>query len=148
MGVAWFDHQYGVQPAVSWTWFSVQLDSREELMVYRWLTPGGDRSDTLATFVPRGGKVHNLSGRQVELTQLESWTSPRSANTYGSRWRIQIAEEHLDLTVTARRPDSEIWPDGQLPYIEADSDVSGSRDGKAVRGYAFAEQVFFPNQQP
>jgi len=145
-GVAWFDHQYGAQPAVSWTWFSVQLSSREELMVYHWFTPAGDRSSTLASFVSRGGKTRNLQADQVALTQLDTWLSPTTNIAYGKRWRIRIAAEELDLTITSRLPGSELLPPGQLPYIEADSDVSGTRKGKPVHGYAFAEQVFQPDQ--
>lgn len=146
-------------------WISVQLDSGEDLM----LTTVWDRHGETPSLEAFGG-VGLVRGdddwRRVigpgAITRTRFWRSVEQGAVYAAGWRVQVADWGLDLTITPRHAD-QLTPivDDTAPGLARDAmrglfgpalnhlgafwegscRVSGTFEGRAVKGVAFAELV-------
>jgi predicted secreted hydrolase len=141
-GIAWFDHQYGVSPTVSWQWFSVQLDDGRDLMVYQWNAAVGFPEYLTATLAGAECGQQTLDASQIALTRLGTWTSPASGIAYGNAWQLEIPERGLTLQVKPYVESSELvrsTADGG-PYLSADCEITGTERGAPLHGLGYVEQ--------
>jgi predicted secreted hydrolase len=149
-GIAWMDHQWGdfvVAAALTWDWFSLQLDDQTELMLYVLRDPTGAAVALYGTQVLADGQTRDLDADHATVTATGSWTSPHTGGVYPAGWEIVLADGQR-LEVRPSLADQELWfPElaGQVdgvvtqPYWEGAVSVTGDRRGVGyveLTGYA------------
>jgi predicted secreted hydrolase len=145
-GEGWFDHEWGSsqlgEGVVGWDWFSLRLDDRSELMVYRLRREDGSPGPySSGTLVRADGSTRRLGADEVLLDPTGWWTSPATGGRYPSGWRIAVPSEQLDLAVAPLVPAAELDGRGStgVVYWEGPVEVTGSRRGEGyaeLTGYA------------
>lgn len=147
-GEAWMDREYGPftfeDELAGWDWFALQLDDRRELMVYLLR----DKSGAYTTWsggalVGADGSSERLSLGDLEVEQLEHWTSRETGNAYPVAWTIRIPRFSAQLLVRAQVRCCELDTRGStsLIYWEGPVDVSGELQGAPASGRGFMELV-------
>ncbi|MEO8594037.1 MAG: lipocalin-like domain-containing protein [Candidatus Solibacter sp.] len=135
-GSAWMDHEWfthQLEPdQQGWDWFSAQLDSGAQLMLFQLRHPDGTVDPFSAgTYIAPGGKPTHLKRADFHLEPLEFWKSAKTGGRYPVRWRITVPSLHLQLECAAALPDQElVAEDGAMPsYWEGAVTYSGSARG-------------------
>jgi predicted secreted hydrolase len=146
VGEGWFDHEWGSsqlgEGVAGWDWFSLRLDDRTELMVYRLRREDGSADPySSGTLVRTDGSTRRLAADEVVLEPTGWWTSPATGGRYPSGWRITVPSESLDLEVAPLVPAAELDGRGStgVVYWEGPVEVSGSHRGEGyaeLTGYA------------
>ncbi|MDB4986071.1 MAG: AttH component of AttEFGH transport system [Myxococcaceae bacterium] len=141
-GQAWFDHQWGdfsQTNKAGWDWFSVQLDSGEQYMVYLIKDGSGTVVDKLGTLIKANGSTVDLAPSALSDLAISHWTSPHTSYTYSSGWKVTVPGGFL--MVTPQVKDQELVvpssPDGK--YWEGATTVTGTINGQPVRGKGYTE---------
>lgn len=138
-GLSWFDREWSTsllsEDQRGWDWFSLQLDSGEDLMFFRLRSDTQDYVD--GTLVSAGGTGIPLDPSAVELTPTGFWTSPSTDTEYPIAWTLRVPEHNLDLTLEATIPNQELST--RVSYWEGAVRVSGTRDNLPLSGRGFAE---------
>lgn len=106
-GNVWFDHQWGDFDAVTlgWNWFALHLADGSDVMLYALFDAQGKPIVTAGTVSNASGAAVALKPGEVELTPLDTWTSPRTQVAYPVGWRVRLPSG--ELTVKPMVPDSE-----------------------------------------
>lgn len=145
-GTSWMDHEFGsadLSPElVGWDWFSIHLTDNRELMIYRLRRADGSSDPASSgTLVLADGRTHHLSASDIQLTPLNTWTSPTSKATYPSRWQVSIPSLGISLNLTPLLVDQELRTgrSTQVTYWEGAVDVSGTEQGQPVLGKGYIE---------
>ncbi|RMH04232.1 MAG: carotenoid 1,2-hydratase [Nitrospirae bacterium] len=144
-GVSWMDHEFGsgqmAHNVVGWDWFSLQLDSNMEVMVYLLRqTDGTPHPASSGTVVFPDGQYQHLPLSQIRLTVHEFWKSPHSGAKYPASWTLDIRSLGLSAKILPLLPDQELQtPSTQVTYWEGAVDVSGIYRGQAVTGTGYVE---------
>jgi predicted secreted hydrolase len=145
-GEGWFDHEWGSsqlgEGVSGWDWFSLRLEDRSELMVYRLRCEDGSADPySSGTLVRADGSTRRLTVDDVTFEPTGWWTSPATGGRYPSAWRIVVPSEQLELRVDPLVPAAELDGRGSIGviYWEGPVEVSGSRRGEGyaeLTGYA------------
>lgn len=142
-GEAWYDHEFGTSVLEDgvrgWDWFGLQLDDGRELMLFLLRRDDGTFSSASAgTLVGVDGAARALGAGDFRIEALDTWTSPRSAAAYPSRWRIAVPSAELDLEARPLVADCELTATGTtgVAYWEGPVEV---RDGTGEIGRGYAE---------
>lgn len=145
-GTSWMDHEFGsadLSPDLAgWDWFSIQLTDKRELMVYRLRhTDGSSDAASSGTLVFPDGRTQHLSASDIQLTPLDTWTSPTSKATYPHRWQVSIPSLELSLKLTPLLADQELRTtrSTQVTYWEGAVSVEGAEQGQAIKGQGYVE---------
>lgn len=146
--VAWMDHEFGSnqlqEDQVGWDWFSIQLDSGKELMLYVMRRKDGtiDRHSS-GTIVFADGRSRHLQRREFRIEATDYWQSPISKGKYPIAWRIDIPSQKLKLTVVPPLKGQELVTGKStgVTYWEGCVDVDGSVDGAPDRGRGYVEMT-------
>lgn len=129
-GQGWLDREWSSQPLAGdqsgWDWFSLSFDSGARMMGFQ-LRDGG-AGFTAATWIGPDGSATALPDGALRLTPLE--TSSVQARDIPTRWRVELQERDLDVTVNALNPQT--WMATSFPYWEGPVRIAGSHQG---RGY-------------
>jgi predicted secreted hydrolase len=142
-GESWFDHEWATNQLapeqIGWNWLSVQFSDGSELMLYQMrLKNGGIDPSSSGTFIRRDGTSAYLSATAFRMTPTRTWRSGKTHAQYPIEWRIEIPEQRLQFTVAPVLDDQELAL-GPLTYWEGAIDVSGTRDGKSLKGRGYLE---------
>lgn len=147
-GTAWMDHEFSSEPLepdiVGWDWFSIQLEDNTELMVYLLRKSDGSYSSASSgTFIDENGKAFLLSEPDYEIEIHDHWKSPRSQALYPSRWRLRVPQSELELMIDPNLDDQELVTSksAQVTYWEGSVRVSGSKEGKPIKGVGYVEMT-------
>ena len=147
-GTSWMDHEFGSNQLTTkqtgWDWFSIQLDSNEELMLYFLrLKDGGFDSNSSGTWVDSLGDSQHLVLRDTQVTILDYWISPHTKGRYPMKWRVKIPSRQADLIVTAKVRDQELVLADKtgFSYWEGACAVSGTVAKQPVKGQAYVEMT-------
>jgi predicted secreted hydrolase len=143
-GELWLDREWSSSALASnqigWDWFALQLNDGRELMFYRLRNvDGGIDAASAGTLVKSDGSVRHLSKNEVHIDVLERWQSPHSTRLYPSRWRFEVPELDIALTLTPVLADQEhqgpitYW-EGAVLAVDADG-VSAGRGYVEMTGY-------------
>jgi predicted secreted hydrolase len=144
-GRSWFDQEFGsnqlTAEQIGWDWFSLYLSDGRELMIYFLrLKNGSVEPASSGTLIEPDGKTRYLPLREIELSVLNKWKSPRSGGNYPARWRIRVPSARIDLTVESYVADQELNTEGSTGVVYWEGAVGGqgsSPDGKVTcQGYA------------
>jgi predicted secreted hydrolase len=148
-GYSWMDHEFGttfLEPdQIGWDWFSIQLDSGQDLMLFQLRRRDGSiDSRSSGTLVEPDGTAKPFGAvREFTLSPQRIWTSPASRGRYPVAWRVRVPQENLDLAVRAVLDDQELrtGPATGVTYWEGAIDVSGTATGRPVRGRGYLEMT-------
>jgi predicted secreted hydrolase len=145
-GTSWMDHEFStasLQPGIDgWDWFSLQLDSNEELMIYILRqTDGTPHPASSGTIVQSDGATHHLSFTDFHIDVLAYWRSPHSNGLYPARWQLTVPSKRAILTVIPNLADQEMrTPDStNVTYWEGSVSVTGQTAGAQVKGEGYVE---------
>jgi predicted secreted hydrolase len=143
-GSSWFDHQWGDFIAIGgggWDWFALNLRDGSDLMLSFVRAKDGSYPLVYGTWVARNGSVRHITGAEINLTALGSWTSPHTGATWPAGWRVQIAQIGLDVTVTPEVGDQELntLASTGVIYWEGANSVAGTLAGHPIAGRSYVE---------
>lgn len=142
-GESWFDHEWATNQLAAnqtgWDWFSIQFSDGTELMIYRLRLKDGtaDRASS-GSWIAADGTVRHLKHDEIAMFPEEFWTSTKTGARYPIGWKVRV--ESLALEVAVRTPvrnqELALQP---VSYWEGLIDVSGTREGRAVKGHGYLE---------
>ncbi len=154
-GESWMDHEFSTDSLapdeVGWDWFSLQLDTGEELMLYRLRRRDGSADPhSGGTWVARDGATTALGLDDYALEELDRWRSPKTRITYPSRWRVRVPSRGLTLEVTPILADQELVTSRStgVTYWEGAVDARGTLRGRPVRGQGYVELTGYSGSVP
>lgn len=128
-GPAWLDREWSSQPLTAnqtgWDWFSLHLDSGEQVMLYRMRQQDGAPYLT-GTWIDAGGRTQLLHGADIQLIAQD--TARVAGRLMPVRWAIRIPGKQLDIVINALNPNA--WMNLRIPYWEGPVRLSGSHGGQ------------------
>jgi predicted secreted hydrolase len=131
-GLSWMDHEFGSGELQSnqagWDWFSIQLDDRRELMLYRLRQKDGSVTpQSSGSLVDAQGHVTHLLLGDFSTDATGTWKSPHTGGVYPQGWRVRVPRAGIDVTLRATVPDQELADSaGGVSYWEGAVDVLDS----------------------
>ena len=147
-GTSWMDHEFGSadlgDDLVGWDWFSLQLDDRRELMLYRLRRRDGSADPASSgTVIDRDGHGHHLFIGDFTLEPTSYWTSQISHARYPQRWRLTIPSLQLSLELVPRMAEQELSTthSTQVTYWEGAIETTGTAQEKPIHGQGYMELV-------
>jgi predicted secreted hydrolase len=142
-GESWFDHEWATSQLapdqVGWDWLSIDFADGTELMLYQMrLENGAADPESSGTWIAADGATTHLPKSAFQMTPTSSWKSGKTAATYPVEWRIDIPDRTLRIEVRPVLTNQELalMP---LAYWEGAVDVSGTRDGREIKGGGYLE---------
>ncbi len=139
----------------AWNWVAAQLDDNTEVTAAL-LVNGNDGSimEVKAIVVDEdGNRVQFDDSQGVKFTDSaetkeKTWGSVRTFVSYPTEYRLEVPGAGLDLTVSAAFGDQEFMTlIGKPAFWEGRCDVSGTKNGKAIKGLAYVERNGFNKDQ-
>jgi predicted secreted hydrolase len=147
-GSAWMDREFGTwrttENQKGWDWFSIQLETGAELMVYHLRNSSGAPSPfSSGTYVDPSGNFTHLKHEDFSLETKDYWRSPHTGAKYPCQWRVRVPRFEIDLTVTPVLKDQELDTRGttMIIYWEGACAVQGLHGSAATKGRAYVELV-------
>lgn len=129
-GQGWLDREWSSQPLSEdqsgWDWFSLSFEDGSRLMGFE--LRGLETVFTAATWIDPDGTATPYGDGALQATPLE--TSRVEGRDIPTRWRVELPERGVDVTVSALNPQS--WMGVSFPYWEGPVSATGSHEG---RGY-------------
>ncbi|AWM93028.1 iron ABC transporter permease [Pseudomonas sp. 31-12] len=133
-GPAWLDREWSSQPLTAnqtgWDWFSLHLDSGEQVMLYRMRQKDGAPYLT-GTWIDAQGQTQSLHASDISLTPQD--TAKVAGRDMPVRWSIKIPAKHLDISISALNPNA--WMDLRIPYWEGPVQFNGGTGYLEMTGY-------------
>jgi predicted secreted hydrolase len=144
-GLSWLDREFSTsvlgEGQVGWDWFSIQLDSGEDLMLYQMRRDDG-RPDphSKGSWIAVDGTKTHLAAAEFSIEATGRWKSPEGT-VYPSGWVLRVPGMGLELKVRPQVADQELRLNklSDLTYWEGTCRVEGTRLGRRVAGYGYAE---------
>lgn len=156
-GEVWFDHQWGdffvVGKPAGWQWFAMHLDNGDSIMVSEVRGADGEVIAIDGTLTTPDGtqRIFDAEKDNIQIQQLEQWTSPHTNGIYPSKWRIILEEEKLDMILQPVIADQEIpaIPIGNkaAAYWEGRADIFDSNSNQMI-GRAYVELSGYVDPDP
>ncbi|HEX8749363.1 MAG TPA: lipocalin family protein, partial [Pyrinomonadaceae bacterium] len=156
-GSAWMDREFGTwrttENQKGWDWFSIQLSTGAEVMVYHIRDARGAASPfSSGTYVDASGAWTHLTREDFELEATAQWRSPHTQAVYPSGWRLRVPRFGVDVTVTPVMKDQELDTQGttMIVYWEGACRVDGRHGNEPAEGRAYVELVGYDrsHEQP
>jgi len=131
-GNSWMDREWSTtvvdKKAIGWDWFSLQLDDQREIMFFHIRREDGSIEPASGgTIILSDGTTRRLALDEVQITKLDTWTSPKSGATYPSEWSFAIPSEGIDLHITPLLNDQELQV--SFTYWEGAVKIEGTQSG-------------------
>lgn len=145
-GNGWFDRQWqsnapAGSPDVKWSWMGLRLDNGDSVSLWSAFDASIGKDRAWATVLHEDGS-QTVAAVEPSLGASDKWTSKKSGNTYPTRWSVTIPALHMQLAVDPAPRHQEII--SIVPFLtkyEGASAVSGTYDGKPVKGFGYVELV-------
>lgn len=145
-GWSWMDHEFGSgelsEAVIGWDWFSLQLDNHHEVMAY-WLRRSDGTFDAVSsgTVVFPDGTTRHVTREDMDLTVLDSWTSPESGARYPSRWRLHVRPLDMQVDIVPIIADQELRTSRstRVTYWEGAVEIAGTMKESPVQGQGYVE---------
>nr|MBA3273653.1 carotenoid 1,2-hydratase [Chthoniobacterales bacterium] len=142
-GESWFDHEWATNQLaanqVGWDWLSIAFTDGTELMLYQMRLENGTADPASSgTWIAADGRTEHLVSSAYTMVPTKWWKSGGSAANYPIGWRVEVPELALQIEVRAAVKNQELalMP---LAYWEGAIDVTGTRDGKPIKGRGYLE---------
>jgi len=136
-GESWLDREFSskglAKNQTGWDWFAIQLDDGRNLMLYQ-IRQSDDTTDphSAGTLSGKNTNTVHLKQSDFHITVTNWWTSPHTKARYPAKWKIEIPQYHLSLTVIPTVADQEMRPRRESAiYWEGSCSVEGNVAGKA-----------------
>ena len=131
-GNSWMDREWSTsilgKEAEGWDWFSLQLDDNREVMFYFIRRQDGSFDPVSAGIIVNpDGSTDYLTLADVEMTALDTWTSPHTEATYPAEWQFAVPQAGIDLHITPLLNDQEL--NVSFDYWEGAVKIEGSQSG-------------------
>lgn len=156
-GHAWMDREFGTwrttENQKGWDWFSLQLSTGAEVMVYH-LRNSQDKPSPFSsgTYVDASGAWTHLNREDFVLEATACWKSPHTEAIYPSGWRLRVPRFGVDVTITPVLEDQELDTRGttMIVYWEGACRVRGRHGNEETEGRAYVELVGYDrsHEQP
>ena len=148
IGTAWMDREFGTWYPTpgqkGWDWFSIQLATGAEVMVYHMRDEQGNPSPySCGSYIdPQGLRTH-LRAEDFAIEVLGKWQSQRTQTIYPSGWRVKVPRVGVNVMVVPIMPDQELDTRGttMVIYWEGACQVLGRHTGTEPAGRAYVELV-------
>ena len=145
-GISWMDHEFASSDLedglVGWDWFSIQLKSGHDLMIY-WLRreDGTFSPASSGTLIFPDGSSQHLTHKDLNINIVGHWKSPKSGTQYPSEWTITIPTHQIQAHIIPRMADQELRTSRstQVTYWEGTVDVTGTLAQKPMTGMGYVE---------
>jgi predicted secreted hydrolase len=156
-GSAWMDREFGTwrttENQKGWDWFSLQLSTGAELMVYHLRNARNEPSPfSSGTYVDASGAWTHLKREDFILEATAYWQSPHTQSLYPSGWRLRVPRFGVDVTVEPVMRDQELDTRGStmIVYWEGACRVTGRHGNEQAEGRAYVELVGYDrsHEQP
>jgi predicted secreted hydrolase len=156
-GSAWMDREFGTWRTTDnqkgWDWFSLQLSTGAEVMVYHLRNSKGEPSPfSSGTYVDASGAWTHLNRADFLLEATDYWRSPHTEAIYPSGWRLHVPRFGVDVTIAPVMRDQELDTRGttMIVYWEGACLVRGRHGNEETEGRAYAELVGYDrsHEQP
>ena len=156
-GSAWMDREFGTwrttENQKGWDWFSVQLVTGAEVMVYHLRNSAGQPSPfSSGTFVDAAGHQTHLTRDDFVLEEKGYWQSPRTRAVYPSGWRLRVPRFGVEVEIKPVLKDQELDTRGttMIVYWEGACIVRGRHADQETGGRAYVELVGYDrsHEQP
>ncbi|MGA2215963.1 MAG: lipocalin-like domain-containing protein [Bryobacteraceae bacterium] len=143
-GASWMDHEFfSHQMDASqsgWDWFSLQLDDRSELMLFRLRRTAGSMDPFSAgTFVDVQGHAQHLAAGDFTVTPGKIWTSGATGGRYPVEWAIEVPSLGFKAVVHTPLVQQEIT--GSTNYWEGAIDIAATKLGRRLQGVGYLEMT-------
>ncbi|THD66934.1 MAG: iron ABC transporter permease [Bradyrhizobium sp.] len=127
-GQAWMDREWSSQPLASdqtgWDWFSLHLNDREKLMLYRMRQSDGH--DYLSgNWISKEGKSEQIFPADIKMMPMAS--TDIAGRKLPTSWRIEIPARGMAIESIPLNAKS--WMGTSFPYWEGPISFSGSHTG-------------------
>jgi predicted secreted hydrolase len=104
-GLSWFDREWSTsaldQNQSGWNWFSLQLDSGDDLMYYQLIDIEGLADlNSQGKWIDSGGKSLTIKPKDITLEILEEWQSD-DGKRYPTRWRMDYKAANKSWIIAA-----------------------------------------------
>ena len=136
-GISWMDHQWAQAPVVDedqWTWFSIQLKDKNDLVVISY----GHKIKTLHSSLSTPEREVQTSDKVDIRPKKMFYKSPKTKTSYPLEYDIEIKDFDLKLNVKPMKKDQEIIF-GPINYWEGSIKVKGTLRGEKTEGLGFME---------
>jgi predicted secreted hydrolase len=134
-----FSHQLGADQR-GWDWFSLQMEDRSELMLFRLRRSDGAVDPYSAgTYVDAQGRSRHLAAGDFTLTPGKIWTSGATGGRYPVEWTIVVPS--LDFKAAVRTPLARQEITGSRNYWEGAIDIDATRLGRRQSGVGYLEMT-------
>jgi predicted secreted hydrolase len=148
-GLAWMDHEFFTHQLqsnqIGWDWFSIQLDDKTELMLFRIRRKDGSADPYSAgTFVDTTGTSAHLRSSDFTLEPLgDTWTSATTHAVYPERWHIAIPKLGIELEAKTPLASQELIGSNELApsYWEGAVGFVGTKQGTPIAGVGYLEMT-------
>jgi predicted secreted hydrolase len=148
-GLAWMDHEFFTHQLeadqAGWDWFSLQLDDKTDLMLFRIRRKDGSLdSYSSGTFVDTQGRSMHLRESDFTLQPLnQRWKSTATNANYPIHWRITVPKLHLDFETRTLLPSQELTGSSSLApnYWEGAIEISGKKSETPITGVGYLEMT-------
>jgi predicted secreted hydrolase len=145
-GIGWMDHEFGSfqlrEYQVGWDWFSIQLNNKTELMLYRIREKDGEIDPySSGTIIFPDGTYRHLLRNEFQIEVLDHWKSSKSGAIYPSKWRVMVPGHRIDLTISSTVKDQELITkeSTRVIYWEGSVRVDGKYQGEPIKGAGYVE---------
>lgn len=156
-GSAWMDREFGTwrttENQKGWDWFSIQLETGAELMVYH-LRDSRNRPSPFSsgTFVDESGRSTHLKREDFVLETTRYWQSQHTNAVYPGGWLLSVPRFNLEVAIEPVLKDQELDTRGttMIVYWEGACRVRGRHNKQQTEGRAYVELVGYDrsHEQP
>lgn len=136
-GLSWLDREWSTssldKDQTGWDWFSLQLQSGEDLMFYQLRNnKGGVHPNSHGTWIEKNSQTQIIKNYDIKLTPLDWWQSEKGER-YPIRWRMEYLSKQKDFIIQAvvKNQKMELF----LPYWEGAIVVLNEGGKKIGQGY-------------
>lgn len=145
-GNSWFDHEFMTNvlssSIVGWDWFSIQLDSNQELMLYQLRNDLGQvKKWSKGVLIQPDGSLIQLDPKSITFHVIDTWKSSHNGAIYPSTWKIEYSPLELELLIKPQKNDQEflVTRFQSMSYWEGTCQISGKVQGQQTQGYGYTE---------
>jgi predicted secreted hydrolase len=142
---AWLDREFTssklAQATEGWDWFAIQLDSREDIMVYQLRDKEGNPNEfSSGSFITPSGEKTHLADKDFTIEVLSYWKSPQTNIRYPSEWKISLPSKNREYRIKPTFNSQELITEKStgVTYWEGRSQVF---EGTTLVGNAYVELV-------
>jgi predicted secreted hydrolase len=143
-GTSWMDHEFFSHQLDAsqsgWDWFSLQLEDRSELMLFRLRRTGRSMDPYSAgTYVDSQGHAKHLAASDFTVTPGKTWASSVTGGSYPVEWVIEVPPIGFKAAVRTPMVQQEIT--GSATYWEGAIDIDATRLDRRLSGVGYLEMT-------